>query len=294
MRNTAPPRSAQRRAGPRPNDCTFPAAASKSSARCTVRGLVPSAIASAELDQGYVTGCRARKKAEAHRRMLLFDRRRQRDEIVSCVARRQRKAALPVGAVAEHSQIGAKPSDFDAQPGAVEIIGLLRPEGACEERAPRHFGQASASARASTRTIPGVSPARPPRVRHARRGGVFPPPDAPDCKSASTSSSTRGRSFPRVIRRPAVMSIAASCAFDLRRQRGDVGLARGVLGPRERRRVPSSAGAGSRFPPRRVRARPATRAAKVRGRVRRACVQPLRCGRSAAGAGLRDCAHGWH
>ncbi len=40
----------QRRAGPRPNDCTLPAAESESSARCTVRGLAPSAIASAELD----------------------------------------------------------------------------------------------------------------------------------------------------------------------------------------------------------------------------------------------------
>jgi Bacterial protein of unknown function (DUF899) len=40
----------QRRARPRPNDCTLPAAASESSARCTVRWLVPSASARAELD----------------------------------------------------------------------------------------------------------------------------------------------------------------------------------------------------------------------------------------------------
>ena len=41
----------QRRARARPNHCTLPAAASESSARCTVRWLVPSASASAELDQ---------------------------------------------------------------------------------------------------------------------------------------------------------------------------------------------------------------------------------------------------
>jgi Transketolase, thiamine diphosphate binding domain len=39
----------QRRARPRPNDCTLPAAASESSARCTVRWLAPSASASVEL-----------------------------------------------------------------------------------------------------------------------------------------------------------------------------------------------------------------------------------------------------
>ena len=41
----------QRRARASPNDCTFPSAASESSARCTVRWLVPSASAKAELDQ---------------------------------------------------------------------------------------------------------------------------------------------------------------------------------------------------------------------------------------------------
>src|SRR5207344_3097790 len=40
----------QRRARPRPNDCALPAAARESSARCTVRWLVPSASARAELD----------------------------------------------------------------------------------------------------------------------------------------------------------------------------------------------------------------------------------------------------
>jgi hypothetical protein len=40
----------QRCARPRPNDCTLPAAASESSARCGVRRLVPSPSARAELD----------------------------------------------------------------------------------------------------------------------------------------------------------------------------------------------------------------------------------------------------
>ena len=40
----------QRRARARPNDCTLPASASVSSARCTERWLVPSARARAELD----------------------------------------------------------------------------------------------------------------------------------------------------------------------------------------------------------------------------------------------------
>ena len=40
----------QRRARPRPKDCTLPAVTSASSARCTVRALAPSASARAELD----------------------------------------------------------------------------------------------------------------------------------------------------------------------------------------------------------------------------------------------------
>ena len=49
-RETRHRRVIQRRARPRPNDCTLPAAASASSARCTVRWLTPSASARAELD----------------------------------------------------------------------------------------------------------------------------------------------------------------------------------------------------------------------------------------------------
>jgi hypothetical protein len=75
------------------------------------------------------------------------------------------------------------------------------------------------------------------------------------------------------------------CAFDLRRQRGDVRLANGVFGSSER-------SAGYLRLRRRI-AIPATTsswAALDAGRARRACARPRRGDRSAGGAGPRDCA----
>src|SRR5499433_4026941 len=53
----------QRRARPRPNDCTLPAAPSESSARYTVRWLVASASARAELDQDSPSARKASTRA---------------------------------------------------------------------------------------------------------------------------------------------------------------------------------------------------------------------------------------
>jgi hypothetical protein len=62
----------QRRARPRPNDCTLPAAASESSARCTVRWLAPSASARAELGSVLV-GVRRDLAADLDRAQLVYD-----------------------------------------------------------------------------------------------------------------------------------------------------------------------------------------------------------------------------
>jgi hypothetical protein len=50
-------------------------------------------------------------------------------------ARRQRKASLRRAQVCQRPKLHAKPPDFDPQPCATRFIGVLRPEGACDERA---------------------------------------------------------------------------------------------------------------------------------------------------------------
>jgi hypothetical protein len=81
--------------------------------------------------------------------MLLFDGRRQHDDLARA-ARRQRKASLRRAHVGQRPQHRAKPPDFDPQPRAMRFIGELRPEGARESvllgTSPGH---ASPSARAS-------------------------------------------------------------------------------------------------------------------------------------------------
>ena len=90
-------------------------------------------------------------------------------------------------------------------------------------------------ARGRARTAPGAWRARPPcsasrtTWRHASTTSAF------DASSASTSSSRRRRSSPRAIRRAAGVFRSERCAFDLGRQRRDIRVARGALGPRERR-----------------------------------------------------------
>ncbi len=72
--------------------------------------------------------------------MLPFDRRRQHDDLAGA-ARHQREASLCRAHVGQRSKLHAKPPDLDPQPCAMRFIGVLGPEGACDERAPRHvFG----------------------------------------------------------------------------------------------------------------------------------------------------------
>jgi hypothetical protein len=67
--------------------------------------------------------------------MLIFDRRREYDDLASA-PRRQCKASRRRIHVCESSKLEAKPPDFDAQPRAMRFISVPRPKGACEERAP--------------------------------------------------------------------------------------------------------------------------------------------------------------
>src|SRR5256886_10319360 len=67
--------------------------------------------------------------------MLLFDGRRQHDDL-ACAARRQRKPSLRRAHLGQRPKLRAKTPEFDSQPCTIRFIGVLRPEGACDERAP--------------------------------------------------------------------------------------------------------------------------------------------------------------
>jgi hypothetical protein len=69
--------------------------------------------------------------------MLIFDRRRKHDDFAS-TPRRQRKARRRRADIRESSELGSKTRNFDAQSRAMRFVGVLRPKGASEERAPRH------------------------------------------------------------------------------------------------------------------------------------------------------------
>ena len=140
--------------------------------------------------------------------MLLFDRRRQHDDL-ACAAWHQRKASLRRAHVGQHPQLHAKSPHLDPQPRAMRLIGVVRPEGAREERARGTSpGQASPSARASANKTGRVAsettmPAPRTTWRHASTTS------APDARSVSTSSSRSGRSSPRAISRAAGVSITS-------------------------------------------------------------------------------------
>src|SRR5579884_3851433 len=187
----------QRRARPRPNDCTLPAAASESSARCTVRGLTPSASESAELDHDSPS---ARKASTAACRSSTG-----RASTTTSPARR--------GASANPRFVALTPASVRSAPRSRPTSTRNRarcdssanfPPNARASSAPlgTSSGQASPSARASANNTGRLASeitvcASRTTWRHASTTSAF------DSSNASTSSSRRRRSSPRAIRRVA-------------------------------------------------------------------------------------------
>ena len=218
----------QRRARPRPNDCTLPAAASESSARCTVRGLAPSAIASAELDHDSPS---ARKASTAACCSSTGGA-----STTTSFARRgaSAKPRCRRAHVCQRPKLHAKPPDFDPQPCAMRFIGVLAAEGACDQRAPRHVSGPGFTQRACKREQYRARRERNHRacVTHditarvhderLRRQQRF---DLLQQKGAFLAARDQARRW-RVQ--------DDGCAFDLRGQRRDTCVARGMRGPGER------------------------------------------------------------
>ena len=134
--------------------------------------------------------------------MPAFNRRRQHDDLARA-PRRQRKTQRRGADIRQRFQFGAKPSDLDAQPRAMQFIGVLRPKGARKQRAPEtSAGHASASARASANKTGRVASETVVSASRTtwRQASTT---SAPEASSASTSSSRRGCSSPGAIRRAA-------------------------------------------------------------------------------------------
>ena len=161
--------------------------------------------------------------------MLIFDRRREHDDL-ACAPRRQRKASRRRADVRRGSKLEAKPPDFDAQPRAMRFIGVLRPEGAGEERAPRDVRGPRFAQRARKR--------EQYRTRRERYHGVGVAHDMAAC--IHDERSRRQQRFnllkpeqPLLARRNQARGRRvqdAGGAFDLRQQRRDARMARGTLG----------------------------------------------------------------
>ena len=219
----------QRRARPRPYDCTLPAAASESSARCTVRWLAPSASARAELDHDSPS---ARKASTA-----ACSSSTGRASTTTSLARRGTSAnprfvALTPASV--RSAVRSRPI-FDSQPCAMRFIGVLCSECPRDERAPRHVSGPRLAQRACEReqhrtpcerdhracvTHDMAARVHDERPRRQQRFNIL---EQEESLVATRNQARRGRVQDE------------GCAFDLRRQRRDICGARGALGPSERR-----------------------------------------------------------
>ena len=221
--------------------------------------------------------------------MLLFDRRRQRD--LACAARRS-KAAW------SRSRLPASEAPREAARLRLATVrGAIHPRACLGRRVRRACSSARLRARlhparVQARTIPGASRARPPWLRPARHGGRRPRP-APSTPERFDLLEQEG--VPRRARSGAPRACSSrGCAFDLRRQRRDICVARGALGPRERRACRRRPQASHRDPRNHQLVGGPRRGWSGWGRARRACARPRRGGRSGAGAGPRDCAHARH
>ena len=180
----------QRRARPRPNDCTLPAAASASSARCTVRWLAPSASASAELDHDSPSARKASTVA-----VLLLDRPRQHDDLARA-ARRQREAALRrahAGQRREHPRAAGR-SRRAAARDAIRRRASRRTRAPAARRAARRRATPR-RARGRARTAPAASRASTTVAASRTTWRHASTTSASEASSASTSSSSSGRSL---------------------------------------------------------------------------------------------------
>ena len=135
----------QRRARARPNDCTLPDSASESSARCTVRWLVPSASARAELDQDSPS---AKKASTAP-----FASSTGRASTTTSRARR----GISAKPASSHSRRPTSKQSCEASPistrnrAAMRFIHESRSEGPRHQHIPRHVTRPRFAQRACER-----------------------------------------------------------------------------------------------------------------------------------------------
>ena len=278
----------QRRARPRPNHCALAARASCSSARCTVRGPVPSASARAELDHASPSARRAStaacssstggastmisrppRGASGKPRFVALTSARDRSSTRSLPistrnrARCDSSACLPRNTVATSTSLDT--SAGQASPRArksVNKTGRVASEMTCR-RPERHCGTRRRRARPT---------ARAPRP-HREEGGV---PGRPRSSAPPAGSAREMRS-----RLP---PSAPGCLPRARRAQLDEAQSAPAL----------SATAGWQSPQRPAHASPSTAVARASGRLRRAHARPLRASRSAADAEPRYCVHEPH
>ena len=244
----------QRRARPRPNDCTLPAAASESSARCTVRWLVPSASARAELDHDSPS---ARKASTA-----ACSSSTGRASTTTSRARRgaSAKPSLRRAHVGQRPKHRAKPPDLDSQPRAMRFIGELRSEGARDERVARDVSRPRFAQRAREREqhrTPGERDDLAP-VTHDMTASVH--DEGPRRQQRLDLLEQEGSLLAARNQARSGRVQDEECALDLRRQRRDT--CAGALRARParaQRAPPSSGGAASRFPRPPARGRSSTR-----------------------------------
>ena len=207
MLSGIPAPAASSSGAPGPGRQTAPCrrSASCSSARCTLRALTPSAIASAELDQASPSASSARIAA-----CSVFGDRRQHDHL-ACRPRRQHEAPLGGVDLGEAGKLRAKPPDLDPKPRPVRFIGIPCPEGPPNQHIAARHRRASpqpAPARSanSTGRVASGTVARPSCTTLRQASTIR----AGESSSASTSSSSNTRSLPRVISRAAGCSSSSA------------------------------------------------------------------------------------
>ena len=217
----------QRRARARPNDCTLPAAASESSARCTVRWLAPSASARAELDHDSPS---ARKASTAA--CSLLDRPRQHDDLARAARRKHESSLVALTSASVRSAARSRPISTRNRARCDSSVNFAR--NARARSVPSARPRATLRrARVPARTIPDGSRARPPCLRRARHDGTRPR------RARSTPATLRppraGEGAPRRAQSAAPRaSSGRGTRFDLRHQRRNSRVARGTPGPSER------------------------------------------------------------
>ena len=224
--------------------------------------------------------------------MPLVDRRRQHDDLVRA-ARRERKSLFRRAQGRERPKLGAQPADFDPEPRAMRLVGVFGAEGARDERASGDVAGPGLGQRTGQREQDRARRERNHRVGvahdiaarvHDQRSRLQQRLDFVEQKRALFAARDQPRRGHGQQARRAV---------DLRRQRRDGRCARGLRRPGERRARHVRLEAPNRDAGDRQLVRHPRRGRQRRGvERRRARVRPRPAGRSGAGAGPRDCAHG--